>query len=582
MNNYTINFRQGSKVMEIGGGNNPIVHPNMDVRAGDNIDIVHDLSKFPWPIDDNSYDGIFSKYCLEHLSWRDIKQAIDELYRILRPGGKGVFFLPNTLEQCKKVVDEGINEGSIEMLFGSQEFDPRHIGAHKTGFSPEYAKKLFKEAGFGQITIFEHPNTITDMIIEVDKMNEEDVFEREYFEEGTIGYKQYRDFPQHYTTARKIMEMLFPKGGPSRDPSTIKVLELGAARGYVTRILENKGIKAVAMDISKYCYHTRATTNFILHDIIDVPWHKARVFGDKEFNITFSINVLEHIPEEQIDKVITEMARVSEAGLHGIHYTDAPYKESPDIDVTHRTMHPKSWWQEKFREIAPDYNALIMYPRELENDDDVKCIAYPPKSPDNLVKLNIGSFMDMFYYGWTNIDIIDLRQFAESYGYIFKVMDVTNRLYHSDGRSYEDNSVDLIFSSHLLEHLSREEGAKFLKECHRVLKKDGVIRISTPDAERLSSEYINGQIWMYKYINVGVEQAKDSAEAYYNLLLAGHKTIYDKKALDNMLKEAGFNLLPSITPFTSNSDTIQKQTITNFPTLSTIVEAKKIVVKEGD
>ncbi|GAI02629.1 unnamed protein product, partial [marine sediment metagenome] len=184
---------------------------------------------------------------------------------------------------------------------------------------------------------------------------------------------------------------------------------------------------------------------------------------------------------------------VSHKGLHGIHYTDAPYKESPDIDITHRTMHPKSWWEEKFRTIAPDYPITIMYPRELENDDVEKCIAYPPKKTDDLVKLNIGSFTDMFYYGWINIDIIILDQFAESYGYQFQHHDVTQRL------PYDDNNVDLIFSSHLLEHLSREDGAKFLKECARVLKPNGVIRISTPDAEKLSSEYINGQIWQYKY-----------------------------------------------------------------------------------
>ena len=573
---YTISFKQGSRVLEIGGGENKLPGTlNMDVRDVVGVDVKWDMNKVPYPFESNSFDGVVGLYILEHLSWKSIENVVSELFRILKDGGKGIFLVPNTFEQCKVVASsDSWDDGFSCMLYGSQDYNEN---AHACAFSPEYAKQLFKsfkpvkvispmpDVFFGDKGLY--PKCDTDMIIEVHKMEEKNMFEREYFEDGTIGYKQYRDFPQHYATARKIMVELDLRH-LKYETGKSRVLEIGAARGYVTRILENNGVKAVAMDISKYCYYTRATNNFILHDLTDVPWHKAHIFDNKEFDLCFSQNVLEHIPEEQIDKVITEIARVSIAGLHGIHYTGAPYKESPDIDITHYTMHSKEWWEEKFKLLAPEYKVTIMYPRELENDDVEKCIAYPPKPPDNLVKLNIGSFMDMFY-NWINIDIIDLRQFAESYGYQFQQHDVTQRL------PCEDNSIDLIFSSHLLEHLSREEGAKFLKECHRALKPNGIIRIITPDAEILTTEYLNGEIWKYKYINTGVEKAKDKAEAFHELLMGGHKTIYDKGALDNMLKEAGFELLPSITPFTSNSDAIQKQTITNFPNLSLVVEAKK-------
>ena len=45
---------------------------------------------------------------------------------------------------------------------------------------------------------------------------------------------------------------------------------------------------------------------------------------------------------------------------------------------------------------------------------------------------------------------------------------------------FEDNAFDVVYHSHLLEHLSRQNGAKFLKECHRICKPGGVIRVVVP------------------------------------------------------------------------------------------------------
>jgi predicted SAM-dependent methyltransferase len=135
--------------------------------------------------------------------------------------------------------------------------------------------------------------------------------------------------------------------------------------------------------------------------------------------------------------------------------------------------------------------------------------------------------------------------------------------------------VDYIITNHLIEHLTRGDGKKLLKECYRVMKPDGVIRISTPDARKITKEYIDMKIMDYRYMNVGVEQAEDETEAYYNLLLEGHKTIYCKTSLDNLLKQSGFTLLPSVTPFTSNSTVINSETLTTHPTVSLVIEAKK-------
>ena len=52
-----------------------------------------------------------------------------------------------------------------------------------------------------------------------------------------------------------------------------------------------------------------------------------------------------------------------------------------------------------------------------------------------------------------------------------------------------DNSVNVIYSSHMLEHLDREETDVFLSESKRVLVPDGIIRIVVPDFEKLIENY---------------------------------------------------------------------------------------------
>ncbi len=45
---------------------------------------------------------------------------------------------------------------------------------------------------------------------------------------------------------------------------------------------------------------------------------------------------------------------------------------------------------------------------------------------------------------------------------------------------FDDGTLDFIHASHLVEHLSIQELYKFIREMDRVLKKDGILMISTP------------------------------------------------------------------------------------------------------
>ena len=55
---------------------------------------------------------------------------------------------------------------------------------------------------------------------------------------------------------------------------------------------------------------------------------------------------------------------------------------------------------------------------------------------------------------------------------------------------FPDNTFDVIYHSQFIEHLSAEMGLAFMKECNRILKPQGVLRLVTPDLRNQTREYL--------------------------------------------------------------------------------------------
>ena len=90
--------------------------------------------------------------------------------------------------------------------------------------------------------------------------------------------------------------------------------------------------------------------------------------------------------------------------------------------------------------------------------------------------LNIGCG-STFHKDWINIDI------APSSADVI-AQDLTK------GLPFASNSIDVCYSSHVLEHLKKAETAFFLEEQRRVLKRNGLIRVITPDLETICMNYL--------------------------------------------------------------------------------------------
>jgi SAM-dependent methyltransferase len=59
------------------------------------------------------------------------------------------------------------------------------------------------------------------------------------------------------------------------------------------------------------------------------------------------------------------------------------------------------------------------------------------------------------------------------------------------GIPFPDAAFDVVYHSHLIEHFSKQLAPVFLRECHRVLKPGGLLRIAVPDLEAIVRGYLD-------------------------------------------------------------------------------------------
>ena len=78
----------------------------------------------------------------------------------------------------------------------------------------------------------------------------------------------------------------------------------------------------------------------------------------------------------------------------------------------------------------------------------------------------------------------------------------------SQGIPFPDSSVDAVYHSHLLEHLDKEVAIAFTKQIYRVLRPNGLIRISIPDFERYARDYINALDSNYDFQSINIDTEK--------------------------------------------------------------------------
>lgn len=125
---------------------------------------------------------------------------------------------------------------------------------------------------------------------------------------------------------------------------------------------------------------------------------------------------------------------------------------------------------------------------------------------------------------------------------------------------WPDQSFKAVYASHLLEHLYFDEAQRLLRECFRVLKPGGHLRLVVPDFAQIIADYTAGRTfpekrWKPDWPSTPADTAnlqlffRDPVfrpggwkvklyDAFYDL--HGHKWMYDEPSLIAHMQHAGF------------------------------------------
>lgn len=82
-----------------------------------------------------------------------------------------------------------------------------------------------------------------------------------------------------------------------------------------------------------------------------------------------------------------------------------------------------------------------------------------------------------YHPAWENVDFVPAAPMIKRY-------DLRR------GLPYPNDTFDVVYHSHLLEHFNKSDGRKLILQCHRMLKSGGVIRIAVPDLEKIVRLYL--------------------------------------------------------------------------------------------
>lgn len=166
-------------------------------------------------------------------------------------------------------------------------------------------------------------------------------------------------------------------------------------------------------------------------------------------------------------------------------------------------------------------------------------------SKQTVIKLELGSGIKKGKNGWTTVDVGDA--------------DINWDL--KNGILMPNNSVDRIYSSHLLEHIPYQQLLKFLQSCHAILKVNGEFSVCVPnfrlyiDAYNQNKMFKDRELWWQSGL-VDTNSAIDQLN-YVAYMKDQHKYLFDEENLVNTLKKAGFSTV-KLRDFDSSIDRLER------------------------
>jgi len=114
------------------------------------------------------------------------------------------------------------------------------------------------------------------------------------------------------------------------------------------------------------------------------------------------------------------------------------------------------------------------------------------------------------------------------------------------GLPFPAESVEVIYSSHMVEHLPRDDAVRLVKECRRVLRHGGILRIAVPDLRGCAERYVASDASdaadeFMRAIGTGLETTPRGWSRLIEATSgARHRWMYDAASLQAICQECGF------------------------------------------
>jgi hypothetical protein len=173
-------------------------------------------------------------------------------------------------------------------------------------------------------------------------MKKTNQFDKDYYENGVkkgiSGYENYkwiptRSIPEAITICEKI--------------HFHSAIDFGCAKGFLVHALNLLGKNVVGVDISEYALETSLPQVKDKLYLLNKSMSEIGIYAD----LLIAKDVLEHIPEEEIDGILADFYKVCDQAFLVIPLgdNDAFRIREYEIDKTHVTKKDEEWWINKIK-----------------------------------------------------------------------------------------------------------------------------------------------------------------------------------------------------------------------------------------
>ncbi|UCG57567.1 MAG: class I SAM-dependent methyltransferase [Phycisphaerales bacterium] len=197
----------------------------------------------------------------------------------------------------------------------------------------------------------------SSLVPDLEKMEEGDLAEirqyvqEDYWEHGKAkGLSGYDGAYINWWWVNRWMQC-FAQVFPVRDKV---ILDLGCGYGSVVAGFQTWGADAYGIDISDYAVEKgKNLADYLAERLYQGSVHDLSRWGDETFDIIYSNQVFEHVPERYVTDVIAEAFRVLKpGGLCWFAFVTSTEENGVrgenDQDQSHINIHNMDWWRRRF------------------------------------------------------------------------------------------------------------------------------------------------------------------------------------------------------------------------------------------